>query len=109
VLEQAAPRRFHVFVATDEVQFLERMQREFGDRLLSYDSSPRVNADSQAVHLDRTLPVSNHLKGRSAIVDCLLLAAAQYLVKGRSNLSDASLLFNPALPFSFCPDVSIDA
>jgi hypothetical protein len=35
-------------------------------------------------------------------VDCLRLAATDYLVKGRSNLSDASLAFNPRLPYSFC-------
>ena len=33
---------------------------------------------------------------------CLLLAATNYLVKGRSNLSDASLAFNPRLRYSFC-------
>ena len=40
-----------------------------------------------------------------ALVDCLVLAATSYLVKGRSNLSDASLVFNPQLPYSFRPDV----
>ena len=39
--------------------------------------------------------------GASALVDCLRLAATDYLVKGRSNLSDASLAFNPRLPYSF--------
>ncbi len=60
----------------------------------------------QAVHLDLTLPVSNYQKGKSALVDCLVLAATSYLVKGRSNLSDASLAFNPNLPYSFWPDVA---
>jgi len=31
-----------------------------------------------------------------------LLSRASYLVKGRSNLSDASLAFSPQLPYSFC-------
>jgi hypothetical protein len=106
VLERVAPRTYQVFVATDEIECFERMQREFGDRMIAYDSAPRVPADSQALHLDRSLAVSNHLKGKSAIVDCLLLAATDYLVKGRSNLSDASLAFKPTLPYSFCPDVS---
>ena len=59
------------------------------------------------MHLDRALAVSNYQKGASALVDCLLLAATHYLVKGRSNLSDASLAFNPDLPYSFLPDVRV--
>jgi len=107
VLEAASPRTFQVFVATDEIECLAFMQREFGDRVIHFEHSPRARADGQAVHLDRTLPVPNYQKGASAIVDCLVLAASTYLVKGRSNLSDASLAFNPQLPYSFCPDVAI--
>lgn len=104
-LEAASPRAFQVFVATDEIECLEFMQREFGNRVVQFEQSPRVRASARAVHLDRTLAMSNYDKGRSAIVDCLVLAACSYLVKGRSNLSDASLAFNPELPYSFCPDV----
>jgi hypothetical protein len=109
VLEMEAPRAFQVFVATDEIECLEFMRREFGDRVIHVEQAPRARAEGQAVHLDRTLPVSNDQKGRSAIVDCLMLAACSYLVKGRSNLSDASLAFNPRLPYSFYPDVQASA
>ncbi len=106
-LEAASPRAYQVFVATDEIDCLDYMRREFGDRTVCVEQSPRVRADSQAIHLDRTLPVSNYQKGRSALIDALVLAATSYLVKGRSNLSDASLAFNPELPYSFLPDIAI--
>jgi hypothetical protein len=106
ILEQAAPRCFQVFVATDEIDFLTWMRREYGDRVIDYASSPRVPAGSQAVHLNRDPAVSNYQKGASALIDCLILAATHHLVKGRSNLSDASLAFNPDLSYSFWPDVS---
>jgi hypothetical protein len=106
-LDAAAPRVYQVFVATDEIDCLEFMRRQFGDRVLHLDDAPRVRSHEQAVHLDRTLPVSNYQKGKSTLVDCLVLAATSYLVKGRSNLSDASLAFNPQLPYSFRPDVAI--
>ena len=109
VIESAAPRAFQVFVATDEIECLEFMTREFGDRAIHVARAPRARAHGRAVHLDRTLAVSNYQKGRSAIVDCLLLAACSYLVKGRSNLSDASLAFSPRLPYSFYPDVPASA
>jgi hypothetical protein len=107
VLETAAPRSFQIFVATDEIDFLEFMQGEFGSRVVCLDEAPRVRPHQQPIHLNPTLPVSNYQKGKSALVDCLILAATSYLVKGRSNLSDASLAFNPQLPYSFCPDVSL--
>lgn len=101
-LEAASPGRYQVLVATDEVDCLAFMRREFGDRVISAEDVPRVRAGGTAIHFDRTLPVSNFQKGKSGLVDCLLLAATSYLVKGRSNLSDASLAFNPRLPYSFC-------
>jgi hypothetical protein len=109
VLDLAAPRAFQVFVATDEIECLDCMQREFGGRVIHNRQAPRARAEGPAVHLDRTLAVSNYQKGRSAIVDCLVLAGCSYLVKGRSNLSDASLAFNPRLPYSFYPDVQARA
>ena len=106
VLDAASPPAHQIFVATDEIDCLEFMQRTFGDRVIALDDSPRVRPHQQAIHLDRTLPVSNYQKGKSALVDALVLAAVSYLVKGRSNLSDASLVFNPQLPYSFRPDVA---
>jgi hypothetical protein len=106
VLSAASHRAFQVFVATDELDFLEFMRQEFGPRVVCLDDAPRAAAHGQAIHLDRTLPVSNYQKGKSAIVDALILAATSYLVKGRSNLSDASLIFSPQLPYSFLPDVA---
>jgi hypothetical protein len=109
VIDAAAPHAFQLFVATDEIECLEFMRRAFDGRVIQLEHAPRARAGGRAVHLDRTLAVSNYQKGRSAIVDCLLLAACNYLVKGRSNLSDASLAFNPRLPFSFYPDVQASA
>jgi hypothetical protein len=100
-IDDAAASSYQVFVASDEIEFLQFMQKAFGGRVIFSESSPRVHASDMPIHLDRTLPVSNYLKGASALVDCLRLAATDYLVKGRSNLSDASLAFNPRLPYSF--------
>ena len=101
-LAAVSPPVYQVLVASDEIEFVEFMRREFGDRVLCVEDAPRVRAGGAAIHFDSTLPVSNYQKGKSGLVDCLLLAATSYLVKGRSNLSDASLAFNPRLPYSFC-------
>jgi hypothetical protein len=104
VLAAAAPVRYQLFVATDETAFVDFMSREFPGRVAALDA-PRARPDGAAVHLDSSAGASNYDKGKSAVIDALLLASTDYLVKGRSNLSDASLLFNPDLPYSFCPDV----
>lgn len=102
VLERASPRRHQIAVATDEIDFVDFMRREFGSTVFCVADAPRVRAGAIAIHFNDALGVSNYQKGKSALVDCLLLAATNYLVKGRSNLSDASLAFNPRLPYSFC-------
>jgi hypothetical protein len=105
VLTMAAPRTFQVFVATDESAFVDAARRAFPGRVALIDA-PRAGSDGRPVHLTSG-GVSPYEKGKSAMLDALLLASTSYLVKGRSNLSDASLIFNPDLPYSFCPDVAI--
>jgi hypothetical protein len=104
VLERVAPGRFQVFVATDERPFVEFMRAQFADRIVALDV-PRAGANGGGVHLDPAIPAAE--KGESAVLDALLLASTNYVIKGRSNLSDAALVFNPRLAYSFCPDVSI--
>jgi hypothetical protein len=106
VIARVAPPRFQIFVATDEQPFVTFMRREFANRVVALDA-PRSPGDGTAVHLDLSIPAGS--KGESAILDALLLASTHYLVKGRSNLSDASLIFNPELPYSFRPDLPIPA
>ena len=102
VVERDSPRAFQIAVATDEADFVAFMRRRYGERVVYAEAAPRAQAGGKAIHLDDSLSVSNYEKGRSALVDCLLLAATGYLVKGRSNVSDAALVFNPRLPYSFC-------
>ncbi len=109
VIGAARPQRFQLFVATDEVEFLTFMRAQFPGSVVTCEESPRVPAGSKGIHLDPALAVSNYLKGRSVLVDCLTLAATDYLVKGRSNVSDAALIFNPSLPYSFLPDIEVAA
>jgi hypothetical protein len=102
-IASAAPARYQVLVATDEIDFVDFMRRELGDEhVRCMADAPRARAGGAAIHFDRTLGVSNYEKGKWGLIDCLLLARSNYLVKGRSNLSDASLVFNEALPYSLC-------
>ena len=94
---------YQIVVASDEREFLQFMEREFGlDHVVFLRDAPRSRAGGPAIHFDRTSGVSNYEKGKAGLLDCRLLATSDYLIKGRSNLSDASLVFNPGLPYSLC-------
>lgn len=102
-ISRASGTPYQLVVASDEQEFLAFMQREFGQDAVTFiEDAPRSRAGGPAIHFDTDPRVSNYAKGKSALMDCLLLSATDYLIKGRSNLSDASLVFNPGLPYSHC-------
>jgi hypothetical protein len=101
VLEAIGPSRYRVFVATDETEFVDFMDKAFPGQAICSPESPRVSRDEEAIHFNRSIAATGYQKGEAALVDCLLLARADWLVKGRSNLSDASLIVNPRVPYSF--------
>lgn len=83
-----------LFVATDEVQFLQYVQNKFNCPIL-YTSALRSN-NGQPVHFNPSY--GNYLKGKEALLDCLLLSSCHYLIRTESNLSNVSTFFNPWLP-----------
>lgn len=99
--------RVVIFVATDEADFVTHMQEAFraeaaGDggrtTVCSYDGSPRMDPsqyDKQSDGLINMKGADTYMKGKSVLVDALLLAGARWLIKGRSNVSEFSLVFNP--------------
>jgi hypothetical protein len=85
---------FHLFVATDESGVLEFLKDLCGERILSLDVSR--SGDETPVHLKKT-HVSPYLLGLEALMDALLLSECDFLLRCDSNLSQASLFFNPRL------------
>ena len=55
-----------------------------------------LSSDGTAVHRNRRGP-SKYEIGKEALVDSLLLSRCDFLLRTESNLSVASLFFNPAL------------
>jgi hypothetical protein len=94
VAESVAGSRYRIFVATDELAFLEYMTALYPGRLL-YRPMFR-SADGRPI--DVVNKDGNYKRGEDAVMDCLLLSRCQYLVRTASNLSLCSTLFNPLLP-----------
>ena len=92
-IKTAMPVRYKLFVATDEQAFLDYMLAEFPG-VLAYRTMSR-SIDGKPTHLKEA---SNYDKGEDAIIDCLLLARSDYLIRTASNLSLCSTLIEPELP-----------
>jgi len=89
----AAGTAWKVFLATDEQPFLDFMRVRFPDRLECLDM--RRSTDGSPIDV---IPGDNLRKGEDAVMDCLLLARCDRLVRTASNLSLCATFFNPRLP-----------
>lgn len=107
VLARHQPKSWRLFVATDECEFADWAVARYGQRVFLRADAPRLSsadpfARKNGTHKDLSTP--GFIKGETAVLDCLLLARCHHLVKNRSSLSDISLAFNPALPWTFILD-----
>jgi hypothetical protein len=89
IVKQHPENNYKVFIATDEVSFLQVMKNRYD---ICYTEAQRM--DEYPIHY-----VSQHgyLKGKEALIDCLLLAKSSILVRTNSNLSAVSAYFNPSI------------
>lgn len=94
VLGRAKAQRHRIYLATDEQAFLDYMRGAFPDTLLCREMFRSVDGRP----IDVTNDDGNYKKGEDAVMDCLLLARSQFLIRTASNLSMCSALFNLDLP-----------
>lgn len=76
-----------IFIASDEIRFIEAFQRRYPDHKIVYSG--------EVVHHKVSLKKNNIKKGEHAILDCLLLSRCKYLLKCQSALSGFSKILNP--------------
>jgi len=96
---EAGKAKIRIFVASDEAAFLDKMKERYPGQVVSNTDSPRLTPDQYAAATEGLtnspdVQVSNYMKGESTIVDAILLAAGEYLIKGRSNVSEFAFAFN---------------
>ena len=85
-----------IFVASDEAGAVRYLHKAFGDRCVSVDNVPRLEADDKSAYFGahKSAKYSPWEKSVAALVDALLLSKGRYLVRNRSTVSSVSLLFN---------------
>ncbi len=81
------------FIATDEDGFIQAAMKNFKGKIVFRQQ--KRSARGTPTHEDKN--IKNYLKGKEALIDCVLLSRCDTLIRTSSNLSDASLCFNPKI------------
>jgi hypothetical protein len=79
-----------IFLATDQLQYLQVMQKRYGKRVLSY-ACLRSATSTAPFEMEVGSP---YQKGEDVLIDILLLSKCEYLVRGASNVPETALYFN---------------
>lgn len=84
-----------LFVSTDDQEILNLLRDHFGEKVI-YRQVER-SEDGKALHRQQ---VNGYKRGLDVLTDCYCLAQCKRLILVSSNVSFASLLFNPEIPYS---------
>lgn len=91
----------HLFLATDQVQYLELFKKRYGDIVHYYDclrsSTSTAPFNSKAG--------SPYQKGEDVLIDILLLSRCDFFVRGASNIPEMAIFFSENLESK---DLSLD-
>ena len=79
-----AGKKYLIFVATDELDFICYLSNEFPGKIC-------VNMEAHEIN-------NNYLRGQNALIDCVLLSKADLIIRTASNLSLVSSFFNYKVP-----------
>jgi len=83
----------HVFLATDQIQYLDLMKKRYGSIVQHYDSL-RSSTSTAPFNMNAGSP---YRKGEDVLVDILLLSRCAFLVRGASNIPEMAIYFSEAL------------
>lgn len=94
---EANPRIDALFVASDEGEFIDWIRSRFNQiDVISHNDQER-SREGVAIHV-RPNWGDNYIKGKEALVNCVLLSKCAALIRTASFLSAWSSVFNPELP-----------
>ena len=82
-----------IFLATDQLQYLEVMQKRYGRRVLSYDC---LRSATSTAPFEMKVG-SPYQKGEDVLIDILLLSKCEFMIRGASNVPEMALYFNPEI------------
>jgi len=94
---EANPQVGTLFVASDDGDFIEWIRSRFDQIDVVVHQDQEKSRDGRAIHIRPDFG-DNYIKGKEALVNCLLLSKCAALIRTASFLSAWSSVFNPELP-----------
>jgi hypothetical protein len=86
-----------ILICTDSLEIVEILKSSFGDKIINYDSE-KVTLEKYRHHLSYTSEDPYKI-GEDVLIESLLMAKCDLLIKGYSNVSIFSLVENPYINF----------
>lgn len=84
-----------IFISTDTIGVIDRLTNLFGKRIITYSTiKTTINYHYLALHENNNNPL--HV-GLEVLVDSLLLAKCNLLIRQQSNITTFSILYNPGI------------
>jgi hypothetical protein len=83
----------NLFLATDQVQYLELIRKRYGSIVLHYDCL-RSSTSTAPFNMKTGSP---YRKGEDVLIDVILLARCAFLIRGASNIPEMAIYFSEAL------------
>lgn len=92
-----------LFIATDQVQFLELFLKKYQDRLVYRDCLRSATATAP---FQMSTERSGYMMGEEVLVDALLLSRCGHIIKGPAALGEYALWFNAGVD---CDDLALES
>jgi hypothetical protein len=86
-----------IFVASDEMDVIEWIKSKFNHLSVMFHDDLERSRGGKPIHTN-SRQGDNYIKGKEALVNCLLLSKCDALIRTASFLSAWSSIFNPDLP-----------
>ncbi|WP_192361928.1 hypothetical protein [Mesorhizobium mediterraneum] len=94
-----------VFLATDDERIVEEFSNRYRERLVVRESLRSTDGISLHGHYDIGVAGSRIRKGKDVLIDALILAHCNYLIRCHSRVTCYTLCVNPTLAFT---DLSLE-
>ncbi|UAB78976.1 hypothetical protein INR77_04565 [Erythrobacter sp. SCSIO 43205] len=89
-----------IFLATDDQRAIALFQEHYSDRVIFQDCLRSTDGTSIHGHYDTGVEGSPYLKGLEVMIDALLLARCDHLIRTHSRVTCFTLCWNTALSYT---------
>jgi len=91
-----------IFVCSDSEMVIRRVQKQYGGRVITYDSTRSEFGEMHANHSENNGTIFPPFKlGMDVLAEAYLLSEADFFVHGNSNVVNFVLCNNPTLPHDY--------